>query len=101
MFLTARPAALAEAASQLEGIGSALIAQNAAAAAPTTGVVPPAADPVSALTATQFVTHAQSWQGISAMAAEVHQMLVATLGVNSASYLEAEATNAIAASLGA
>ena len=48
-FVTTQPEALAAAAGSLQGIGSALSAQNAAAAAPTTGVVPAAADEVSAL----------------------------------------------------
>ena len=53
-FVNAHPEALAAAAGNLQTIGSALSAQNAAAAAPTTGVVPAAADEVSALTAAQF-----------------------------------------------
>ena len=43
-FVTTVPEALAAAAGTLQGIGSALSAQNVAAAAPTTGVVPAAAD---------------------------------------------------------
>ena len=39
-----------------------------AAAAPTTGVVPAAADEVSALTAAQFAAHAQLYQAIGAQA---------------------------------
>lgn len=58
-FVTTQPEALAAAAGSLQGIGSALNAQNAAAATPTTGVVPAAADEVSALTAAQFAAHAQ------------------------------------------
>ena len=54
-FVTTQPEALSAAATSLQGIGSSLNAQNAAAAAPTTGVVPAAADEVSALTAAQFV----------------------------------------------
>ena len=50
-FVTTQPEALAAAALNLQGIGSGVSAQNAAAAAPTTGVVPAAADAVSALTA--------------------------------------------------
>ncbi|CKR32640.1 PPE family protein, SVP subgroup [Mycobacterium tuberculosis] len=42
-FVTTQPEALAAAAGSLQGIGSALNAQNAAAATPTTGVVPAAA----------------------------------------------------------
>ena len=41
-FVQANPEALASAAGTLQGIGSAMSSQNAAAAAPTTGVVPAA-----------------------------------------------------------
>ena len=57
-----------------------LSAQNAAAAAPTTGVVPAAADEVSALTAAQFAAHAQMYQAVSAQAAAIHEQFVNTLG---------------------
>jgi hypothetical protein len=96
-FVTTQPEALAAAAGGLQGIGSALSAQNAAAAAPTTGVVPAAADEVSALTAAQFAAHAQMYQAVSAQAAAIHEMFVNTLGVSSASYTIAEIANAAAA----
>jgi hypothetical protein len=96
-FVTTQPEALAAAAGGLQGIGSALSAQNAAVAAPTTGVVPAAADEVSALTAAQFAAHAQMYQAVSAQAAAIHEMFVNTLGVSSASYTIAEIANAAAA----
>jgi PE family len=96
-FVTTQPEALAAAAGGLQGIGSALSAQNAAAAAPTTGVMPAAADEVSALTAAQFAAHAQMYQAVSAQAAAIHEMFVNTLGVSSASYTIAEIANAAAA----
>lgn len=47
-FLTTQPEELAAAAGKLETIGSAMVAQNAAAAAPTTtGVIPAAADEIA------------------------------------------------------
>src|SRR5580693_1858646 len=96
-FVTAQPEALAAAAGSLQGIGSAMSAQNAAVAAPTTGVVPAAADEVSALTAAQFAAHAQMYQAVSAQAAAIHEMFVNTLGTSAGSYAAAEAANAIAA----
>jgi len=96
-FVTTQPEALAAAAGTLSGIGSALSAQNAAAAAPTTGVVPPAADQVSALTAAQFCAHAQMYQAVSEQAAAIHEMFVNTLGISSGSYAAAEAANAVLA----
>lgn len=96
-FVTTQPEALAAAAGTLQGIGSSLSAQNAAAAGPTTGVVPAAADEVSALTAAQFAAHAGSYQAISAAADAIHSLLVSTLQTNAASYAATEAANAIAA----
>jgi PE family len=93
-FVTTQPEALA-AAGSLQGIGSSLSAQNAAAAAPTTGVVAAAADQVSALTAAQFAAHAQMYQAINAAA--IHELFVNTLGMSSGSYAATEAANAAAA----
>jgi hypothetical protein len=96
-FVTTQPEALAAAAGTLQGIGSSLNAQNAAAEGPTTGVVPAAADEVSALTATQFAAHAQAYQAVSAQAAAIHELFVNTLGISSGSYAATEAANAAAA----
>jgi hypothetical protein len=96
-FVTAQPEALTAAAGALRAIGSALAAQNAAAAAPTTGVIPAAADHVSILTAAQFAAHAQLYQQVSAQAMAIHEMFVNTLDFSSGSYAATEAANAIAA----
>jgi hypothetical protein len=96
-FVTAQPGLLTEAAGNLTGIGSAMDAENSAAAAPTTGVVPAAADEVSALTAAQFAAHAQMYQVISAQAAAIHDMFVSTLRISAGSYAATEAANAVAA----
>jgi hypothetical protein len=58
-FVATQPEALTSVAGTLRGIGSSMSAQSAAAATPTTGVVPAAADEVSGLTAAQFAAHAQ------------------------------------------
>jgi hypothetical protein len=97
-FVTTQPELLAAAACSLQGIGSAMAAHNAVAAAPTTGVVPAAADEVSALVAAQFAAHAQIYQAISAQAAAIHEMFVNTLGTSADSYAATEAANAIAVS---
>jgi hypothetical protein len=96
-FVSTQPAELTAAADNLQGIGSTMAAQNAAAAAPTTGVIPAAADEVSALTAAQFATHAEMYQAISAQAAAIHEMFVSTLGASAGSYAATEAANAVAA----
>jgi PE family len=98
-FLTAQPQTLAAAAGELQAIGSDLTVRNAAAAATTTGVVPAGADEVSALTATQFAAHARIYQAISAEAAAVNDMFVATLAASAGAYADSEAANATLARL--
>ena len=93
-FVTAHPELLIAAAGDLQSIGIAVGAGNAAAAAPTTGVVPAAADDVSALTAAQFTAHAAMYQAVSAQAAAIHDMFVRTLGASAGSYAAAESANA-------
>lgn len=95
-FVTTQPELMSAAAGNLEGIGSTMAAQNAAAAGPTTRVVPAAADEVSALTATQFAAHAQLYQVVSARAAAMHELFVSTLGASAQSYATTESANAIA-----
>ena len=95
-FVTTQPEMLASAAGGLQSIGSAVAAGNMAAAAPTTGVVPAAADEVSALTAAQFAAHAQLYQAIGAQAMAIHELFVSTLGTSAGSYAAAEAANAAA-----
>lgn len=96
-FVTTQPEALTAAAASLQSLGTSMTAQNAAAAAPTTGVIPAAADEVSALQATQFSTYGTLYQQISAQAQAVHEMFVNTLGVSAGSYGATEAANAAAA----
>jgi hypothetical protein len=97
-FVCTQPTELTAAAENLQGIGSSLTAQNSAVAAPITGVLPAAADEVSALTAAQFATHGQMYQAVSAQAAAIHEMFVNTLGASAGSYAATEAANAAAAS---
>jgi PE family len=96
-FVTTHPDMLAVAAGNFHTIGSAMVANNSAAAGPTATVTPAAADEVSALTATQFAMHAAMYQTISAEAAAIHQQFVAALSAGAASYAATEAANTIAA----
>jgi tRNA G26 N,N-dimethylase Trm1 len=96
-FVTTQPEMLSSAAGQLQGVGAAIVAQNAAIEAPTTGVIPAAADEVSALTAAQFAAHAQTYQAVSAQAAAMHEMFVRVLSASAGSYATTEAANAVAA----
>jgi hypothetical protein len=96
-YVSTQPEALSATAASLAGIGVTMSAQNSAAAAPTTGLVPAAADQVSALAAAQFAVHAQMYQAISAQAEAIHQQLVSTLEINATSYAATEAANAATA----
>lgn len=98
LYVTTQPEALSATAATLAGIGAAMGAENSAAAAPTTGVIPPAADPVSVLAAAQFAIHAEMYQAVSAQAESIHRQLVATLASNALAYAATEAANATAAS---
>ena len=95
-FVTALPAMLASAAGELDSIGSAVAAGNAASAAPTTGVVPAAADEVSALTAAHFATQGALYQEVSAQATAIHELFVSTLATSAGAYAATEAANAAA-----
>lgn len=95
--LTVQPEALMSAAADLNGVGSAVRAGSALAAAPTAGVAPAAADPVSVLTAAQFAAHAGMYQAVADQAAAVHDLLVTTLRTSAGSYDITEAANAVAA----
>ncbi len=93
-FVTTQPDVLSGAAGSLAGIGDAMVAQNAAVAAPTTGLAPAASDVVSAMTAAQFGQHGAMYQQIAAQAAQVHELLVATLRSDAGAYALTEAANA-------
>ncbi|BBX45819.1 type VII secretion system ESX-5 target PE18 [Mycobacterium cookii] len=97
MFVTTQPDVLQGAAGSLSGLGEALAARNAAAAAPTTALSPAASDLVSAMTAAQFGQHGLTYQQIAAQAAAVHEQLVATLRSGAGAYDLTEAANAAAA----
>jgi hypothetical protein len=93
-IVIAQPEILGAAAGELQSINSTLRAGTAAAAVPTTGIVPAAADLVSLLTAAQFAAHARQYQVISAQAAVVREQLATTLGISAGSYAATEAANA-------
>jgi hypothetical protein len=92
-YVTAQSPALIAAASGLQHLGSAMAAQNAAAASPTTAVAPAAADEISTLQAMQFSAYGTWYQQVSAQAATIHQMVVNMLGSSAGSYGETESAN--------
>ncbi|WP_456299237.1 PPE family protein, SVP subgroup [Mycobacterium stomatepiae] len=95
-YVIADPDAIGTAADELQGIGSALEATNAAAAAPTTGVLPPATDSVSARTAAFLDAQAAQYQALSAQAELFHNQFVQTLITAQNAYAEAEVSNTAA-----
>jgi PE family/PPE-SVP subfamily C-terminal region len=96
-YLTTAPAAIWEAATQLEGVGSSFAAESAGAAAPTTAISPAAADEVSILQSSVFSTYGQLYQTVSAQAQAIHQQFVNTLQQSSGSYQETEGANQLGA----
>lgn len=95
-FVTAQPEALLYATGKLQTIGSAMAAESAAAATPTTGVVPAAADEVSALQATIFAAYGTLYQSVNAQAAAIHELFVNTLSASAGSYAATESANSVA-----
>ncbi|GFG66040.1 PE family protein PE32 [Mycobacterium kubicae] len=89
----AEPDALLGASAELQSINAAMHGGNAAAAGPTTSVVPAASDFVSFLTAAQFAAHAKLYQEISAKAAAARERMATTLGLNASWYAASEAVN--------
>src|ERR1700738_1140136 len=93
-YVSTAPAAIAAAATQLEGIGNSFAAESAAAAAPTTAVAPAASDEVSALQAGVFSTYGQLYQTVSAEAQAINQQFVSLLQSSSGYYADTEAAQA-------
>jgi hypothetical protein len=92
-YVSTAPAAIAAAASQLEGIGNAFSAESSAAAAPTTALAPAGSDEVSILQSGVFSTYGQLYQTVSAQAQAIHQQFVNLLQQSSGSYQETEGAN--------
>ncbi|MDR3740164.1 MAG: PE family protein, partial [Terracidiphilus sp.] len=95
-FVIAAPELVTAAATDLANIGSTISAANAAAAAPTTGMLAAAEDEVSAAIAAVFSAHGQGFQALGAQAAAFHDQFVQTLTAGAGSYASAEAANVAA-----
>src|SRR6201996_2064874 len=96
-YVNTNSAAIAAAASQLEGVGHSFAAESSAAAAPTTALAPAASDEVSVLQAGVFSSYGQLYQTVSAEAQAIHQQFVNLLQSSSGSYSDTEAANQAAA----
>lgn len=97
-FVITQPEALTYAAGKLQSLGSGMVVENAAAAAPTTGVIPAAADEVSALQAAIFAAYGTLYQSVSDQATAIHELFVNILGASAGSYAATESSNSVAAS---
>ncbi|MCV7079933.1 PE family protein [Mycobacterium szulgai] len=93
-FVSAVPEVFSSAAADLNGIGVALRAANAAAAASTTGVMAAGADEVSAAIARLFSGNAQAYQALSRQASALHADFIRALSTAGTAYQAAEAANA-------
>jgi hypothetical protein len=92
-YVTTLPELLTAAAGRLQVIGSAVGAANATAAVATTGVVPAAADEVSAMTAARFAAYGQAYQAIGTEASLTNEQFVSALDASANSYAATEAAN--------
>ncbi|TXB90010.1 PE family protein, partial [Mycobacterium tuberculosis] len=93
-YVLATPEMVAAAANNLAQIGSTLSAANAAALAPTTGVLAAGADEVSAAVASLFSGHAQAYQTLGTQAAAFHERFIQALSQAGSTYAVAEAASA-------
>ncbi len=93
-FVIAAPEMVTDAATTLASIGSTIGEANAAAAAPTTGVLAVAGDEVSAAVASLFSGHAQAYQALSTQATAFHAQFVQALNGAGGLYAATEAANA-------
>jgi PE family len=92
-FVSASPEYVAAAATDLAAIGSTISSANALALGPTSGVLPPGADEVSATIAALFGVHSQAYQALSAQAAAFHTQFVQLMNGGAAQYAVTEAAN--------
>jgi hypothetical protein len=90
-YVIAAPEMMAAAATDLAGIGSTLTEEHTAAAALTVGLVPAAADEVSAAVAHLFSQHAANYHATAAQAAAFSDQFVQHLTAGAFSYASAEA----------
>lgn len=93
-LLFVAPELVSVAVSEVSSIGSTIAEANVLAAAPTLGVVAPAADSVSAELAALFGGHAKTYRAVSGQAELFHQAFVNNFSASSAAYTSAEAESA-------
>src|SRR5882757_161850 len=92
-YVLAAPDALAAAATDVNGIASALSEANAAAAGRTSGLLAAAEDEVSQAIAQLFGAYGQEYQQVLKQAAAFHNEFTQALAAASSAYSQAEAAN--------
>lgn len=97
MFVTADSLEMGSTAGTLAALTSGFASGNAAAAAPTVGVVPAQANETALLLSSAFGTQGALYQSLAGMAAAWHGMFAGAMGTSGASYAATEAFNAAAA----
>ncbi len=93
-FLVTSPEQIQAAAEDLAGIRSSLVEAASSAAAPTTAVLPAAADEVSAAISAMFGKFGQEFQWASAQAQAFHAEFVSLINTGAAAYVSTELANA-------
>ncbi|MEE6180032.1 PE family protein [Mycobacterium sp. 050134] len=93
-FVVAVPELVQGAAQDLAGIQNALAEAAASVVGPTTGVVPAAADEVSAAIASMFGNFGQEFQALSSQAQAFHAEFVNLMNAGAGAYLSTEVANA-------
>lgn len=93
-FVIAAPDLVQDAAQDLAGIRASLADTAATIAGPTTGVVPGAADEVSAAIAALFSNFGQDFQLLTAQAQTFHAEFASLIRVGAGAYLGTEVANA-------
>lgn len=94
-YVSVAPAWLSSAVADLENLGSALNAANAAAAVSTTQVAAAASDEVSAAVAALFAGFGNEYQALNTQVSSFHQQFLLTLNSAAGSYASAEAAAAV------
>jgi hypothetical protein len=88
-YLVTDPPTMAAVAADIDQIGSAISAANAAAAAPTSGPLAPAADEVSAAIA-KLCAYGQEYRAVVTQAAAFHNQFTQALAAARTAYAQAE-----------
>ncbi|SOJ54250.1 PE-PGRS family protein PE_PGRS16 [Mycobacterium simulans] len=91
MSFVIAPEVVSDTAASLQSLSSTIRAANAAAAAPTTGILAAGADEISASVASLFSEHASAYQALSTQATAFHDQLVQNLNAAARAYANTEA----------